>query len=151
MKTLKRNQSKIIYALYANKSEIVDDQGYRTGEQLNIYQPQTSMYAYVSAARGEADVDIFGSNLSYEKTLITDDLNCPIDEHSILWVDDLVSDAYDYVVVKKAKSLNSVNYAIKRVTVSSVPTYVQPDIPPTEPDVPDEPIEDGEDNVGEEP
>lgn len=117
MKTLRKNQSTIKYALYKGKTEILDSNNLRTGKWKTTYYEAVTMKAYVSAARGEAQADLFGINLDYTKTLITTP-DCPIDENSILWVDDLTGD-HDYIVVQKAKSLNFTSYAIKKVKVTT--------------------------------
>jgi hypothetical protein len=39
-------------------------------------------------------------------------------ENSILWIDDLEAESYDYIVKKVARSLNSVSYAVSKVSVS---------------------------------
>jgi len=53
------------------------------------------------------------------QTLITGDMDCPIDESSILWIDDLdTTKAHDYVVTKVAPSLNVIQYAVRKVNVS---------------------------------
>ena len=56
--------------------------------------------------------------------IVTDDLTCPIDENSVLFVDKLPeysedgTPLYDYVVKRVAKSLNAIAYAIQKVNVS---------------------------------
>ena len=138
MKTLRRNQTLIKYATFKERAEEKDANGYRTGQFENTYNEKVSMYAYVSAARGETQLDMFGVNANYTKTLIVDDINCPIDEKTILWVDNLTAAAHDYIVVQKAKSLNSISYAIRKVEVTKPPIIV--DIP-----------EGDDNNAGEEP
>ena len=52
--------------------------------------------------------------------MITDDMDCPIDERSILWIDSLdTSQPHDYIVRKVAKGLNSIMYAVRKVNVSA--------------------------------
>ena len=70
----------------------------------------------VSASRGVASEEMFGISTNYTKVLVTDDVNCPIDEHSILWIDKPVTGPHDYVVVRVAKSLNSIAYAVLEVS-----------------------------------
>jgi len=42
-------------------------------------------------------------------------MSCPIDESSILWIDDLdTTKAHDYVVTKVAPSLNVIQYAVRK-------------------------------------
>jgi len=72
----------------------------------------------VSAARGEYSTRQFGEMENYEKILVTDDTNLPISETSILWIDSLdTTKPHDYIVKKVAKSLNSVSYAVSKVSV----------------------------------
>lgn len=59
---------------------------------------------------------MFGINTNYSKTMIVDDLNCDIDEHSILWID-TTSTEHNYIVVEVAKSFNHIVYAIREVNV----------------------------------
>ena len=125
MKTLRRNQTLIKYATFKDKAEILDGNGYRTGQFTNRYNAKTDLWAYVSAARGETQLDMFGVNVNYTKTLIVDDVNCPIDENTILWIDNLTAEPYDYIVVQKAKSLNGISYAIRKVDVTNAPVIVE--------------------------
>ena len=84
---------------------------------------------------------------NYDKVIVTDDLDCPIDENSVLFIDkqpeftNVVTYEYvtttnngqetsawvvktvavpvhDYIVRRVAKSLNSISIAIRRVEVS---------------------------------
>ncbi len=62
----------------------------------------------------------FGDTENYDKVLMTDDLNVPITETSILWIDALdTTKPHDYIVKKVAKSLNSVSIAVSKVSVSA--------------------------------
>lgn len=60
---------------------------------------------------------------SYDKVLITDDMSCPIDENTVLFVDSKPGyrqgkPAFDYTVKRVAKSLNTISYAVSKVKVS---------------------------------
>lgn len=124
MKTLKRNEVPFYYALFDSKSAVLDEYGNESGEYQITYKTPVQMYANVSAATGVAQVEQFGNFLSYDKVIVTDDLNCPIDENSVLFIDkspEYATDGtplYDYVVKRVAKSLNSVSIAVSRVKVS---------------------------------
>ena len=122
MKTLERNKQKIYYANYTGKAEILDDNGLHTGEYELTYTEPAEVKVNISASRGQAEIDLFGTDLNYTNTIATDkDLG--IDEHSILWVgkeayqNSLVT-PHNYIVVSVAKSLNSIVYAIRKVDVS---------------------------------
>jgi len=127
MRSLVRNKQKIYYALFDKKTEILDDYGNKTGEYEVSYQTPVEYHINVSAARGTADVEQFGINLNYTKTMVTNDLSCPIDENSVLWVgkeafetvgETTTTTPHNYVVVSVARSINSVTYAIREVTVT---------------------------------
>lgn len=137
MRGLKRNQKTLYYQLYSENipvyetdldGNIVTDpvtgEPLLTGETKVGYFSPVQFRANISAARGEANTDPFGVNVSYDKTMCSCDMNLPIDELSVLFVDkkpefdangNLMNTA-DYKVVKVAKSLNSTLYAIKKIT-----------------------------------
>lgn len=118
-----RNQSTFYYALYQSKTEITDSNNHKTGRYQISYANPVKMEASISAARGTADVEQFGISLDYEKTIITGDMTCPLSESSILWIDKVpvideqgaTTTPNDYKIVKVAKSINYIAYAIKKV------------------------------------
>ena len=89
-----------------------------------LYDPAVKLRANVSSATGTAQIEQFGNFAGYDKVIVTDDLTCPIDENSVLFVDKLPeysedgTPLYDYVVKRVAKSLNAIAYAIQKVNVS---------------------------------
>jgi hypothetical protein len=118
MRTLLRNKTPIYYALYTDRTPIIDAQGYETGDYSEGYTEPAELWASVSANKGEASVEPFGADLDYTKTIITDDMTCPISETSRLWIGREPDDPYNYAVVRVAKSLNHITYAVKEVDVS---------------------------------
>ena len=126
MRCMVRNQSKFYYASYIGETEIIDEYGNGTGEYEVSYGKPTEYLGNISAAQGEMETRQFGESESYDKVIVLDDRNAPIDEHSILWVDTLpllnkegnTDTPYDYVVKKIARSLNGVSIAIRKVSVS---------------------------------
>ena len=121
MRNLNRNERTIYYALYRGEEEATDSNNLYTGEVVASYDEPVAIKASVSAARGVADIDLFGINTSYSKTVIVDDIDCPIDEHSRLWIDREPTDAngldvaHNYEVAQVAKSLNHIVYAVTQV------------------------------------
>lgn len=125
MRTLLRNKQRFWFANITGTTRTVDEYGYETGESEVAYSEPVEFEANISAARGATDLDAFGINTNYTKTIVTDDLTVPIDKSTILWIDcepDENGEAgnikHDYVVVAVAKSINSVTIAIKEVSVS---------------------------------
>jgi len=132
MNCLKRNQSEFYYALYEGRFPVLNDSGRPTGEYEIRYGNPIQDYANISAARGEASTQQFGESLDYDKIITISDTD--IDEFSILWVDTMPAldengalalddngetlTPHDYVVTKRAASLNNVAIAIRKVNVS---------------------------------
>ena len=133
MRCLNRNKRKFWYALYEGRVPMKDEDGKFTGEYGNRYSNPIAHKANISAARGETVTRQFGEDESYDKVIVDDDVNLPIDEHSVLWIDTVPSlnedgslvlneneDAvtpYDYEVKKVATSLNSTLIAVQKVDV----------------------------------
>lgn len=117
MKCLKRNKRPFYFASYLRKEKY--GHTYRP-----IYGDAVKLMGNISASKGTAETEQFGINLDYDKVIVLDDPECPIEETSILFIDieptrnDEGDYIYDYVVKKVALSLNSVSIAIKRVDVS---------------------------------
>lgn len=124
MKCLQRNKTSIYYCLYQGEEPVTDENGYETGEVQISYSSPTKLMANISPATGNTSVEQFGNSLQYDKVIVLDDVSCPIDEHSVLFVEKRPAfDTYglplfDYIVKKVARSLNSVSIAISRVEVS---------------------------------
>ena len=126
MRGMVRNKTKFYYASYVDNTEIIDEYGNATGEFEIQYSNPKECNANVSAAQGEVQSRQFGESESYDKVIVLDDRNAPIDEHSILWVDTLphlngdgtTDTPHDYIVKKVARSLNCVSIAISKVSVN---------------------------------
>lgn len=127
MKTLLRNLRTFWYCLYDGKVELEDEDGNVTGDYAVQYQDPVALRGNISTARGTVQDEVFGQDISYDRVIILDDPNCPIDENTVLFVDkepEMVSDGtvsrplFDYVVRRVARSLNSVAYAIERADVT---------------------------------
>lgn len=119
MKNMERNKRTFYYALYTDKKDVVDEDGFYTGEYEVGYTDPIEMRATISASTGSSSIEQFGNLTDYDKVIIVDDINCPIDENSILWigVNPTDSKANNYIVKKKAESLNFISYAVKKVDV----------------------------------
>lgn len=124
MKTMEQNKTPFWYLLYDKKVPVMDDDGNETGDYRVIYKEAVQRKENISAATGSAQVEQFGNFISYDKVIVTDDLSCPIDENSVLFIDKEPeydpdgNPLYDYIVKRVAKSLNSISYAVSKVNVS---------------------------------
>ena len=110
MRNLERNKTTIKYVLYTGFTDEVDSNGLYTGTKIPTYTQPIEIKASVSASRGTTDLDLFGINVPYTHTVIVDDITCPIDENSILYINNK-----PYAVLLVAKSLNHISYAIREL------------------------------------
>ena len=125
MRCMVRNQSKFYYALYIDSTETIDEYGNSTGEYEVSHGNPIKAFGNVSSARGETQVRQFGESESYDKVIVLDNPNIPINEYSILWVDThphlnddgTTETPHDYVVKRVARGLNSLSIAISKVNV----------------------------------
>lgn len=115
MRTLRRNKQTIHYAVFSGVTAVTDSNGLHTGEYEPSYGTITEAKMYVSPATRKATLEMFGITGSFDKILITDDMSCPISDTSIVWIDAPTTKANDYVVVRVAKSLNHITYAVTQV------------------------------------
>lgn len=123
MRLLKRNLVPVWYCLYKGKEPLLDDDGNETGEYTIGYQKPVKIMCNVSPATGQAQIGMFGNLESYDKVIITDDMDCPIDENTVLFIDNKPGfnqgkPTFDYTVRRVAKSLNSISIAVSKVKVS---------------------------------
>ncbi|MBE6784141.1 MAG: hypothetical protein E7536_09050 [Ruminococcaceae bacterium] len=124
MRCLERNKIPFHYCLFKEKEAIRDESGHKTGEYRLVYEEPVEMKANISPATGESQIEQFGTSLQYDKVIVVDDMACPIDENTVLFVDskpsfnDDATPVFDYIVKKVAKSLNSISIAISKVKVS---------------------------------
>ena len=125
MRCLRRNKVPFAYALFEKAEPHYDEYGNETYEQDVSYRKPIRGKANISPARNVDIVQLFGTDVNYDKVLVLDDPKLPIDENTVLWVDtppvmneDGTTDTpHDYIVRKVARSLNSVAIAIAKVDV----------------------------------
>lgn len=116
MRDLKRNQQLIWYALLSEDSSADE-----WGNTVNVksYGTPKNVFMSVSGNKGEASAQAFGTDLKYDREMLTHDMTCPIDEYSHLWLDGRkTTETHNYEVAAVSKSLNCIRYAIRRVNVS---------------------------------
>lgn len=116
MRDIKRNQQLIRYAL-RNVQTDTDEWGNTVDAKK--YSTPAMTYMSISANKGNASAQGFGTDLNYDREMSTHDMRCPIDEYTRLWLDGRsITESHNYEVVAVSKSLNCIRYAIKRVDVS---------------------------------
>lgn len=92
MRMLERDKQFIYYALYKGVEEVMKD-GVYTGARKKAYEAVTEIKMPISGARtaygfvaNVVTMDIFGMDKPYSKTAWTEDMNCPITEETIVWL-----------------------------------------------------------------
>lgn len=120
MRNLKKNTKKLWYSNYSGKIPILDENGDKTGDYESGYTVPISFLAILSASRGNAYADMFGTNIDYTRTLSTVE-KLPIREESLIWVNEpamnpdgtVDSESADYSVTGIAECLVGVVIALK--------------------------------------
>ena len=116
MRDLKRNQQTVWYSLL-NVAAGKDEWG--NTEDVKTYGGPVEMRISISGAKGEISQQAFGTELDYDREMITHDMNCPIDEYTHLWLDGRdISHTHNYIVKAVSRTQNAIKYAIKKVDVS---------------------------------
>ena len=126
MRNLLYNTQPIWYALLQSKTENLDEYGNKTGTFTLTYSAPVKKFMSVRWNIGDAQLVPFGLNQDGRRRLATDDLNCPITESTILWIDiEPDSDGEDGAVKHNyevsgavEKSLNQIVYLVQEVNVS---------------------------------
>ena len=129
MKCLVRNKQTLYYRLWEGVQETVDEDGNIVETNVPVYSDPVKIRANVSVAEGQRFVEstsaqMFGLAIDYDKVIVLDDVNCPIEESTVFYIDktpyadDGSITAYDYRVTRISKSLNSISIAVKKVDVS---------------------------------
>ena len=121
MRTAQRNKREIWYSLYQGETVLTDSNGDYTGETEITYSFPAQIRANVSPATGQSDLEMFGNLADYDRVIVTDEVNIPINENSVLFIDSppIISannvSGFDYIVRRVARSFNSVAIAIRKV------------------------------------
>lgn len=116
MRDIRKNQQIIRYAL-RNVHKDTDEWGNTV--DAKGYGTPVMTYMSISANKGNATAQAFGTDLNYDREMSTHDMRCPIDEYTRLWLDGRkITEPHNYEVAAVSKSLNCIRYAIRRVDVS---------------------------------
>ena len=118
MRNLKINQKTIYAKNYVGVEDVKDDDNNLTGETRVIYGKRYPIKTHESGAKGVSQVEVFGTDISYDKTiLLTKDEfeTYKITENTVFFVETKDLNKYDYKVARIAKTINEVLIAIKRV------------------------------------
>ena len=147
MRVLQRNKKDLWFANRTGETLVVDDNGLKTGEREQTYGTPQKIRVSMSmssgannlGSQGMVTLDPYGLTTAYTHNAITEDMNCPMTEESIVWYgieptrtvtvtrtvngetvteEQTVSVPHNFKVVRKAVSLNHLIYYLKEVDVS---------------------------------
>ena len=123
MRNLLKNKTKLVVLNYEGERNVVDSEGFLTSEKEVVYSKPITFMAHISGARGSSQVEMFGTDISYDKTIIITKQEFDkfkITENSVLFVDmqpsyDGNTPKYNYRVSRIAQTINEVAIAISKV------------------------------------
>ena len=115
MRDLKANQKTIWYQNSSGFVAVKDEYGNRTGEEQPIMEHAEQLKISVSGAVGAMEAAAFGGFTDYSRTACTANTNCPLREGTLIWINRDSDESPDYVVTKKADTINGVLYALKEI------------------------------------
>lgn len=137
MRCLARDKRWVLAAFFVEKRACEDEQGRLTGKHEVVRTEPMPFLVSVSASKGTAENSLFGIDLDYDKTIIIEDVELPIDESTVFWVDNVEQElflgaanssedeaftwmgaldvSHDYVVKRVAKTPNCLAVAVKRI------------------------------------
>lgn len=119
MRCLARDKTTVWASLYEESIEEIDADGKRTGNHVTRRCDPIEIDASVSAARGSVYEDGFGQSVNYDRSVLIDDMDVPVSESTVFWIDaDPAIDEWDYKVSAIARTPNVVKVAVKRREVS---------------------------------
>lgn len=86
MRGANRNKQPFWYALCIGSEAEYDEYGNECGAHA-VYSSPIMAKANISPVGGTAVAAAFGINDQYDRVLLIDDINIPIEESSVLWID----------------------------------------------------------------
>lgn len=126
MRTLKRNRQSFWYAKYLRTDKIIGPDGKYSGQDEVVYSVPQKLYAPMSAAAGEAESELFGINVLYDRTLVIENKNALFNENDILWIgiDPQIENGkatvpHNYIVTRVSPGLDFTGYALVKVDVNA--------------------------------
>ena len=147
MRLLRRNLRTMWYALYDHMTDQIDSNGDKTGDPLVVYSAPVEFEAVLSPGRGYSggagttSQNIYGIDVDAERRIVTDDLEIPISETSLIYLHEPKTlqdgsadpaDADYSVSARPAAGLNFLAFPIKSRLRNEVERVVVDQTAPTE-------------------
>lgn len=116
MRSLKRNQRDLWYAIPTGTKPILDEYGNDTLEVEITYGSPILLRCNVSANMGEETVEVFGSQTEYSRVVCIVG-ECPFIEGTQIWFNRVPEEeSHNYIVARIADSKNGYLAALREVT-----------------------------------
>lgn len=116
MRDMGCNQRKIWYSNKTGTTPAIDEYGNRYGDDVITWADPEILKISISGSVGALESEAFGGFTDYSRTAATANVNCPLKEGTRVWIGRTPPDeTHNYVVTKKADSINGVLYALKEV------------------------------------
>ena len=118
------NKRHFIALNYLGEQDVVDTQGYKTGEKQIAYSKPIPFNAHLSGASGSTYVDNNGVSIEYDKSMVLtlwEFKKLKFDENTVFFIDkkpkydDDNRPLYDYRVERIRDTLNEVVLLLKKV------------------------------------
>lgn len=87
MRSLKKNEKKMWYALFDTTSTVIDENGDETGDPIEVYKTPVEFKAVPSVGSGKVDMRVFGADITFSRTIVTNNVNLPINASSLIWIE----------------------------------------------------------------
>ena len=120
MRTSQRNKRTIYYALFKGVTEVIDSEGYYTGEKSLTYENPVEARMNVSGGRGTAEIEMFGIDNPFTRTAVTDDLKTNFDTDTIWWFgiepgENALAVPHNYRCTGVSRTINQVVIALAEI------------------------------------
>ena len=118
------NKTKHFVLNYKGEEKAIDSDGNYTGEITIAYTRPIMFMGHISSARGSSQVEMFGVDVAYDKTIViskNEFKRLKINENSVFFIDkkptydESNTPLYDYRVMRIAETINEVAIALEKV------------------------------------
>jgi len=119
MRTLERNKTKLWYVAYTGEADVVDDDGFKTGEVTKTYSSPSAVYISLYPSSGLIVEQLFGKDASYDMIAVTSQNERILNKEDLLFLSEPLSNydtTYDFRVDRVLTSLNGSSYGLRRRT-----------------------------------
>lgn len=113
MRTLDKNKTTMWIVNVLGDVEEIDSRGFYTGQVIKSYSTPVEVRLSLYPANGEVLEQLFGRDISADMLAVSNDV--VLTKDTLLFLNENINDysKYDYTVTGIAKSLNTIQYALR--------------------------------------